>query len=92
MFQPFCAGKPRQCLCFIFVAVENQATDRAHRIGQVKPVFVYKLIAKGTLEERIVELQAKKGALAAGLLDGDAHAASALNAKDLQALFEPMPE
>ena len=71
-------------------AVENQATDRAHRIGQVKPVFVYKLIAKGTLEERIVELQTKKGALAAGLLDGDATAASALNAKDLQALFEPM--
>ena len=73
-------------------AAENQATDRAHRIGQLKPVFVYKLIAKGTLEERIVELQAKKGALAAGLLDGDSKAASALNAKDLQALFEPMPE
>ncbi|MBL0122683.1 MAG: DEAD/DEAH box helicase [Betaproteobacteria bacterium] len=72
-------------------AVENQATDRAHRIGQVKPVFVYKLIAKGTLEERIVELQAKKGALAAGLLDGDVNAASKLDAKDLQALFEAMP-
>ena len=73
-------------------AVENQATDRAHRIGQVKPVFVYKLIAKGTLEERIVELQMKKGALAAGILDGDMSASSALDAKDLQALFEPMPE
>ena len=73
-------------------AVENQATDRAHRIGQIKPVFVYKLIAKGTLEERIVELQTKKGALAAGLLDGDTSAASTLNAKDLQALFEPVPK
>jgi SNF2 family DNA or RNA helicase len=51
-------------------AVENQATDRAYRIGQDKPVFVYKLIAAGTVEERIVELQAKKGHLAAATLDG----------------------
>ena len=73
-------------------AAENQATDRAHRIGQLKPVFVYKLIAKGTLEERIVELQTKKGELAAGLLDGDSKAASALTSKDLQALFEAVPD
>ena len=54
-------------------------------------MFVYKLIAKGTLEERIVEMQNKKGALAAGLLDGDANAAVGLNAEDLKALFEAVP-
>lgn len=72
-------------------AVENQATDRAHRIGQTKPVFVYKLITKGTVEERIVELQSRKGALASALLGGEAKAASALAAEDLKALFEPLP-
>ena len=72
-------------------AVENQATDRAHRIGQTKPVFVYKLITKGTVEERIVELQSRKGALASELLGGEAKAVSGLGAEDLKALFEPLP-
>jgi superfamily II DNA or RNA helicase len=45
-------------------AVEAQATDRAHRIGQERPVFVYKLITEGTLEEKILELQARKQKLA----------------------------
>ena len=44
-------------------AAETQATDRAHRIGQDKPVFVYKLVASGTVEERVIELQDKKRAL-----------------------------
>jgi SNF2 family DNA or RNA helicase len=72
-------------------AVEDQATDRAHRIGQDKPVFVHKLIAAATVEERIRELQARKAALARGILDQDAALAKVLTAEDLQALLEPLP-
>ncbi len=50
------------------VAVQNQATDRAHRIGQKNPVTVYKLIAKNTIEEKILRLQEKKSELAEQLL------------------------
>ena len=48
-------------------AVEHQATDRAHRIGQDKPVFVYKLVTEGTVEEKILALQARKQKLAQGI-------------------------
>ena len=51
-------------------AVEDQATDRAHRIGQEKTVFVYRLIAAGTIEQRMIELQDKKRILAANILAG----------------------
>jgi SNF2 family DNA or RNA helicase len=68
-------------------AVENQATDRAHRIGQDKPVFVYKLIAAGSVEEKITQMQAKKAALAAGVLGGRAGAAAQLTKEDIAALF-----
>ena len=53
-------------------AVEAQATDRAHRIGQDKPVFVHKLICEGSIEERIVELQERKSALVSALLSEEA--------------------
>ena len=71
--------------------VENQATDRAYRIGQDKPVFVYKLIARGTIEERIVELQKKKGELARDILDFKSKkaAASGLDQDDLDLLLSP---
>jgi len=49
-------------------AAENQATDRAHRIGQTKPVFIHKLICQGTIEERILDLQKHKAALVEALL------------------------
>ncbi|MES2739373.1 MAG: DEAD/DEAH box helicase [Pseudomonadota bacterium] len=71
-------------------AVENQATDRAWRIGQDKPVFVYKLIAKATLEEKIQEMQRGKAALAAGVLSGDATHGAAITQEDLSAIFAPL--
>ena len=52
-------------------AVQAQASARAHRIGQAQPVFVYQLVAQGSIEERMLELQARKLALAEGLLGSD---------------------
>jgi SNF2 family DNA or RNA helicase len=71
-------------------AVEQQAAGRAHRIGQDKPVFVYKMIAEGTIEDRMLELQARKQALAGGLLDDDGEGFAAFQESDVEALLRPI--
>jgi superfamily II DNA or RNA helicase len=71
-------------------AVENQATDRAHRIGQDKTVFVYKLITLGTVEEKIQAMQQRKAQLLAGLLDEGGQTPLKLGEDDLRALFAPL--
>lgn len=73
-------------------AAEAQATDRAHRIGQTRPVFVYKLIAAGSIEERILGLQERKAELAASVLSGEARGGALFDEDDLAALFAPLPE
>lgn len=68
-------------------AAENQATDRAYRIGQGKTVFVYKIVTKGTIEEKILEMQARKKALAESIFSEETTGKSKLTEDDLQSLF-----
>ena len=73
-------------------AVEEQATARAHRIGQDQPVFIYKLVVEGSIEERMLELQARKQALAQGVLGHDDAGAVKFSEADLHALLAPLAE
>lgn len=71
-------------------AVEDQATDRTHRIGQENPVFVYKLITSGTVEEAILGMQERKRQLVDGILSSDATKSLALTEEDLAQFFNPL--
>jgi superfamily II DNA or RNA helicase len=74
-------------------AAENQATDRAHRIGQTHTVFVYKLVAQGTIEERILALQDRKAALADSMYSGATGRKQPLFTEgDLAELLRPLSE
>ena len=68
-------------------AVQDQATDRAHRIGQTKHVFSYKLITKDSVEEKILLLQERKRSLARDLLSADSALGKQLSYEDLEYLF-----
>jgi len=71
-------------------AVENQATARAYRLGQTKPVFVYKLIVDEGIEEAIQLLKARKAALAEALFEGVSNSGLDFTEADISALFAPL--
>ncbi|MDE2076487.1 MAG: DEAD/DEAH box helicase [Burkholderiales bacterium] len=73
-------------------AVERQATDRAHRIGQARAVFVYKLVIEGSIEDRILTLQEHKSALAAAVLGHDNEFATKFNEDELSGLLAPLSD
>ena len=68
-------------------ATEAQAVDRTHRIGQTRNVMVYRLIASGTIEEKVMALKARKQELFSSVIDSDGAFSSALSADDIRALF-----
>jgi non-specific serine/threonine protein kinase len=64
-----------------------QAADRAHRIGQDKPVFIYKFIARETVEEKIMQLQERKRELVEQLISAESGIFKSLTKEDVQVLF-----
>ncbi|AWB35087.1 DEAD/DEAH box helicase [Orrella marina] len=71
-------------------AIERQAMDRVHRIGQDKPVFVHRLIAEGTVETRIAEMQARKQALMDSVFDPDTANTMDMSEDEILSLFAPV--
>lgn len=71
-------------------AVEDQATDRAYRIGQDKPVFVYKLTTENTVEEKILQMQQRKRVLAEGTYSNKSQQSVQISEQDLEDLFKPL--
>lgn len=69
-------------------AAESQAVDRTHRIGQENPVFSYRIIARDTIEEKMLMLQQQKADLASSILSSDSEAMKALSEEDLRFLLE----
>lgn len=79
--------------CFILdpwwnPAAESQAVDRAHRIGQANTVVVYRYVSTGTIEEKVMELKARKAALFADVVDADGALSGALTEDDIRGLFD----
>ncbi|MBX7138680.1 MAG: DEAD/DEAH box helicase [Oligoflexia bacterium] len=73
-------------------AVEHQAVDRAHRIGQTKPVTVYRLVTENSIEQKIMDLKAKKAKIVDALINENGLSTVSLSKADLESLFAPMPE
>lgn len=73
-------------------AAERQAMDRAHRIGQQKPVFVYRLIMQGSIEARIQDIQSEKQSLTDALLDGETQGIANLSEGEILSLFAPIED
>ncbi|MBT1004058.1 DEAD/DEAH box helicase [Paenarthrobacter sp. DKR-5] len=69
-------------------ATEAQAVDRTHRIGQTRNVMVYRMVAKGTIEEKVMALKEQKAKLFSSVMDDDAAFSSALTAEDIRGLLE----
>lgn len=73
-------------------AVDSQATDRAHRIGQTKPVFVYKLIARGSVEETMLAMQQRKRGIFDCVLEDTDHFQGKITEEDLKVFFKPLDD